>query len=109
MPKKPAIYIKQISIKVDEDTHANFLDDFKRSGLKYKGEFFRQILTDKKGKVVIKAVDRQLENRKLFLLSNLTNNVNQIAKHCNTEQAIDVRVLEALEELLEYTKEDLAK
>ena len=109
MSKKPAIYTEQISIKVDKDTHANFLEDFKRSGLNYKGEFFRQILTEKKGKVVIKEVDRKLEDRKLFLLSNLTNNVNQIAKHCNTEKAIDVRVLHALEELLEYTKEDLAK
>lgn len=52
----------------------------------------------------IKEVDKNFQKRQLFLLSNIANNINQIAHHCNIEKSVDVNILELLELNLDFVK-----
>jgi hypothetical protein len=64
-----------------------------KSGGISKAQFIRNaiFLTE------IKEVDKESEKRKLFLLNNIANNINQIAKKTNIKRKVDKEVLEALE------------
>ncbi|MDD2639670.1 MAG: plasmid mobilization relaxosome protein MobC [Arcobacteraceae bacterium] len=53
----------------------------------------------------IKEVDKTFQKRQLFLLSNISNNINQIAHHCNIYKKVDKKVLELLEANLNFVKE----
>jgi hypothetical protein len=53
----------------------------------------------------IKEVDKTFQKKQLFLLSNISNNINQIAHHCNIEKSVDENVLELLELNLSFAKE----
>lgn len=52
----------------------------------------------------IKESDKEYQNKKLFLLNNIANNINQIAKYCNTKKGIHLQTLNSLNEVLNYTK-----
>ncbi len=81
MPKTESKFIKQISVKLTEEQYAEAVEKFKQSGLKNKGHYFRDLVLTNKTKVVQK--DYKLENKKLFLLSKVSNNINQIAYKLN--------------------------
>ncbi len=50
----------------------------------------------------IKEVNKVFEKRVLFLLNNISNNVNQIARYANTKKRIDNKVLEQLNKVTNY-------
>ena len=43
--------------------------------------------------------DEEYQKRKLYLLANLSNNINQIAHHANTHKTLDQKVLSQLEQI----------
>lgn len=53
-------------------------------------------------------VDRESEKRKLFLLNNIANNINQIAKKTNIKGRADEEILELLHKNFNLIK-DFAK
>ncbi len=65
-----------------------------------KSEFLRQSIFFNQ----IKTTDKTFQKKQLFLLNNIANNCNQIAKYCNTFKKIDIKTLNNLEELLSYVK-----
>jgi len=52
----------------------------------------------------INQIDKEFQKRQLYLLSNLTNNINQLARHCNIKKRVDQDVLIKLGEILEFSK-----
>lgn len=52
----------------------------------------------------VKEVDKSFQNKKLFLLNNIANNCNQIAKRANINKAVDRETLLKVDELLSYVK-----
>ena len=53
---------------------------------------------------VVKEVDKDLMKRKLFLLSNISNNINQIAHYANIHKKLDVDILYRLDQNLSFIK-----
>ena len=49
-------------------------------------------------------VDKSFQKKQLFLLSNISNNINQIAHHCNIYKKVDENILELLQMNLDYVK-----
>jgi len=45
-----------------------------------------------------------MDRRKIFLLSKISNNINQIAKHCNSIKEIDLICLTQLNDILVLLK-----
>lgn len=52
----------------------------------------------------VKEVDKSFQNKKLFLLNNIANNCNQIARRVNINKAVDRETLLKVDELLSYVK-----
>ena len=52
----------------------------------------------------VKEVDKSFQNKKLFLLNNIANNCNQIAKRANINKTVDRETLLKVDELLSYIK-----
>lgn len=52
----------------------------------------------------VKEADKSFQNKKLFLLNNIANNCNQIAKRANINKAVDRETLLKVDELLSYVK-----
>ena len=52
----------------------------------------------------VKEVDKSFQNKKLFLLNNIANNCNQIAKRANINKTVDRETLLKVDELLSYVK-----
>lgn len=50
----------------------------------------------------VKEVDKSFQKKQLFLLNNIANNINQIARYTNTKKRVDKNVLSSLDELLNY-------
>ncbi|MCD6257967.1 MAG: plasmid mobilization relaxosome protein MobC [Helicobacteraceae bacterium] len=66
-----------------------------------KSEFLRQSIFYNQ----VVPLDKDFRKKQLFLMSNLTNNVNQIARRCNTLKRVDREVLENLELIVKIGKE----
>jgi hypothetical protein len=54
--------------------------------------------------VEVKEIDKSFQNKKLFLLNNIANNCNQIAKRANINKTVDRETLLKVDELLSYVK-----
>ena len=52
----------------------------------------------------IKQIDKKLEKQKLFLLNNIANNINQIARNSNIKKSLDENMLEHLKEVRLFIK-----
>lgn len=65
-------------------------------------EYIRKVVVH--SAVDIHVVDKDFQKKILFLLSNATNNINQLAKHCNTQKQIDFATLQQLQTLSQYFK-----
>ena len=52
----------------------------------------------------LREADKSFQNKKLFLLNNIANNCNQIAKRANINKAVDRETLLKVDELLSYVK-----
>jgi len=49
-------------------------------------------------------IDKEMEKRKLFLLNNIANNINQIAKKTNIKGKVDEEILKFLQNNYETIK-----
>jgi excinuclease UvrABC nuclease subunit len=50
----------------------------------------------------VKEVNKSFQKKQLFLLNNIANNINQIARYTNTKKRIDKNVLSNLDEILNH-------
>jgi hypothetical protein len=66
-----------------------------------KSEFLRQSIFYNQ----VVPLDKDFRRKQLFLMSNLTNNVNQLARRCNTLKRVDREILKNLELIVEMGKE----
>jgi len=67
----------------------------KLSGIKNRSEFIRKTINDS----VVVEIDKQYQQKMLYLLTNIANNLNQVAKHCNTKKEIDKKALFLLDQI----------
>lgn len=79
----------------------DILEKKSKQGNISKAQFLRNALM----MTEIQEVDKTFQKRQLYLLSNISNNLNQIAHHCNIEKKVDEDVLELLELNLSFAKE----
>ena len=79
----------------------DFLSKKAKTGGISKSQFLRNAIYF----TSVNEIDKEAQKRRLYLLSNLTNNINQIAKYCNTKRRLDESVLERLDEILEFAKD----
>jgi hypothetical protein len=94
---------KQIRVNFTHDDHAK-IDQLAELENMSIAEYIRKKLdldsiakVPRKRKVRIDKRDIKKEDpKKLFFLANISNNINQIAKHCNSTHTIDVQVLNAI-------------
>lgn len=91
--------IKPITFKVSEREKEVLEQKYKKTNLS-RSEFIRQSIFFSE----VKEIDKESQKRKLFLLNNIANNINQIAKYCNTKKAIHISTLTSLDETLKYVK-----
>ena len=104
---------KFINVRVDEQTHKKFKDML---GSRKQSEFIRELL-DKNEPPKVKVVEKVIERVKtkkvivdnynrdrIYLLNSISNNINQIAKHCNTKKRLDSSVLKKLDDILSTLK-----
>lgn len=52
----------------------------------------------------VKEVDKTFQKRVLFLLNNIANNANQIARYANTNKELDRSILYQLNEITDFIK-----
>ena len=87
--------------------------NFRLSDEENKSLNFKSNLANMKVSIYIRAAidnsiviqqDKDFKNKILFLMNNATNNINQIAKYCNTNKKLDNSVLKKLEDNLNYLK-----
>lgn len=72
------------SYRIDAPTAAKIDKKVKESNLT-DSEFYRQVIINEKTSVVQKRVQTESDKRILFLLSKMSNNINQIAHRINGE------------------------
>nr|WP_321268469.1 plasmid mobilization relaxosome protein MobC [uncultured Sulfurimonas sp.] len=65
-----------------------------------KSQFLRDVIFSS----VIKELDKEHQKRVLFLLNNISNNVNQIAHYANIKRDLDEKVLAELLEVSNFCK-----
>lgn len=65
-----------------------------------KSQFLRDVIFSS----VIKEQDKEHQKRVLFLLNNISNNVNQIAHYANIKKDLDEKVLNELLEVSIFCK-----
>ena len=92
---------KTITIKISE-SELKILENKAAKCSMNKSEFMRKAGIH--SAVEINQIDKQFQKKLLFLLSNVTNNINQIAHHCNTKKEIDFKTLEELKKISETFK-----
>jgi hypothetical protein len=95
---------KRISARCTEAEYELFLQKCKKANLS-KAEFTRKMIFSS----VVREQDKDHKKKVLYLLSNISNNVNQIAHRCNISKKIDIQTLDSLKEISEFTKSVIAK
>lgn len=90
---------KRISARCSENEYLEFEKKRKKAGMS-KAEFTRKMIFSS----TIKETDKEYQRRVLFLMNNISNNINQIAHHANIQKSIDLEVLERLSKLQSYVK-----
>ena len=58
-------------------------------------EFLRTIISG----VIVHQKDKEYQQKCLYLLSTIGNNINQIAKRCNIKKKIDLNTIEQLKDI----------
>lgn len=91
---------KRISARCNEQEYQVLLDKAERAKLS-KADFIRQMVLSS----TIKENDKNHQKRVLFLMNNLSNNINQIAHHANIHKQLDQKVLEELQEITSFIRE----
>ena len=89
---------KTISFRLTP-TEKEKLDNLvKEYQVKNVSDFIRQVVLTGKFKTTKQA---QNYERLLYEINKIGNNINQIAKHCNIEKQVDIKVLEQLAKIEE--------
>jgi len=73
----------------------NLITEYK---VKNVSDFIRQVILT--GKFKVPKVSQNFENL-LYEINKIGNNINQIAKHCNINNSVDIKVLEQLAKIEE--------
>ena len=115
--KKPSSLTHKITFRVSEEEHERFKSLFKNACLNRKkytlSDFVRDAIfaNDVSEKVIVereKVVVRDRpckdESAKIYHLSRIGNNLNQLAHYANKEREIDEKILKELQEIREYLK-----
>ncbi|MEA2018860.1 MAG: plasmid mobilization relaxosome protein MobC [Campylobacterota bacterium] len=79
-PQKKAVE-KVCSCRIPEEDYREINEEILQLGYKNMSHYFREILTSRKRE----ANDSELVQYKNFLITKISNNVNQIAKAINTD------------------------
>ena len=87
---------KSISLKISEKENDILVQKANKSNMN-KSEYLRKAGIH--SAVEIRSVDKEFQKKLLFLLSNATNNINQIAKRCNIKKDVDVATLNELKKI----------
>lgn len=80
----------RIQFRLNDTEYNRFKNKVQKSGLKTE-QFLRKAISNAQ----IKEPPTEEYRRIIYLLSNLSNNINQIAKHTNTTGIIDIPSLDA--------------
>lgn len=115
--KKTSSLTHKITFRVSEEEHERFKSLFRNACLNRKkyslSDFVRDAIfaNDVSEKVIIqreKVVIRDRpckdESAKIYQLSRIGNNLNQLAHYANKERDIDEKILKELQEIKEYLK-----
>jgi len=90
---------KQINSKFTEYDYRIICDKAERAGLK-PAEYVREcalngdVVDNKPAELLV-----GIETEKLFILSKMSNNMNQIARYCNIDKSTDIAVLKYLKQI----------
>ncbi|MDX9899974.1 MAG: plasmid mobilization relaxosome protein MobC [Aliarcobacter sp.] len=90
---------KRLQIRCSQDEILLLEKKIKNKNIS-KSQFLRNAIFSTE----VKEVDKSFQNKKLFLLNNIANNCNQIAKRANINKAVDRETLLKVDELLSYVK-----
>lgn len=85
-----------ISFRADEE-FAQYLDDRCRQTGLSKSDLIKRLVVD--GIVTDSSANRAQERELIYHLNRIGNNLNQIAKVCNSKKEIDKQVLSTLAEI----------
>ena len=86
----------RIQVRLDDKEYNRYLNLLSKSGLKAE-QFLRKLISN----IVIKEPPIDEYKRIIYLLSNISNNINQIARQANTNGMIDIPSLDAAVILLQ--------
>lgn len=78
----------------------NELDKKLKNSTLSKSEFMRNAIFFTE----VKEVDKTFQKRVLFLINNIANNVNQIARYANTNKELNRNILYQLNEITDFIK-----
>jgi len=91
--------MRTISAKVSDEVY-QIVDELATTKNISKSEVIKQAILNSK------IEDTSLKKRKLFELNSIGNNLNQIARYCNTKKSVNLAVLEQLK-IIEKKLNDL--
>ncbi|MFA6191807.1 MAG: plasmid mobilization relaxosome protein MobC [Sulfurimonas sp.] len=89
---------KRISARCSESEYQEFLKKCEIAKMT-RAEFTRKMIFSS----TVKELDKVYQKKILFLLYNISNNVNQIAYYANIEKSLDEKILKNLSSILEFT------
>jgi len=94
-------FSKRLTARVTEAEYNKVMDKISGTNIT-KSTFLRDAVL--LNKTSVKEIDKEFQKRVLFLLSNISNNVNQIAHHTNIHKKFDSQILSKLNEILNVAK-----
>ena len=97
---------KVITLKISENDSEILTSRAEKSNMN-RSQYLREVAIN--SKINIKAIDKTFQKKLLFLLSNLTNNINQIARYCNTYKSTDLSILNQLDYISKNFKQVIDK
>jgi len=82
---------KRISARCNDEEYEIFLQKCKKANLS-RADFTRKMILSS----VVRESDKEHQKRVIYLLSNISNNINQIARYSNINKGLDRKVLNEL-------------
>ena len=92
----------KITIRLDETTKQKLLELQQESEETNVSKVIKQCINRSIITIPTKQHTQDYK-RVLYLLSNIANNINQIARYANINKELDVKVLEELQKINEFT------
>lgn len=88
-----------VKFKCSDDDVFVLKTKMKLSGSKSRAEFLRRAVRDS----IVKEADKDYQQKMLYLMNKIGNNLNQIARYVNTEKSLDKKALFLLNQLANDT------